>query len=176
MWRHWTSPWEQPYWILSHAFYRYSLFQNRKLTDKLVDQQGREWQIIIAIIKQEDQDGPGSLTWFFEIALAIFFCHFQRRIYKNFFMSVQCNWLTEWCFTPLLTVFQSYHSDSSHYSCFPGFHQYYAGLWSVLPKDTPMKKPRGSSSARTQDPGLWVKHFTNEPRVTLYTVQEAPIH
>ena len=29
-----------------------------------------------------------------------------------------------WCFTPLLTVFQSYHGDSSHYSCFPGFHQY----------------------------------------------------
>ena len=22
-----------------------------------------------------------------------------------------------WCFTPLLTVFQSYHGDSSHYSC-----------------------------------------------------------
>ena len=40
-------------------------------------------------MKQEDQDGPGSLTWFFEIALAIFSC-FQRRIYKNFFMSVQC--------------------------------------------------------------------------------------
>ena len=30
----------------------------------------------------------------------------------------------EWCFTPLLTVFQSYHGDISHYSCFPGFHQY----------------------------------------------------
>ena len=32
--------------------------------------------------------------------------------------------MIEWCFTPLLTVFQSYHGDSSHYSCFPGFHQY----------------------------------------------------
>ena len=32
--------------------------------------------------------------------------------------------LIEWCFTPLLTIFQSYHGDSSHYSCFPGFHQY----------------------------------------------------
>ena len=43
--------------------------------------------------KQEGQDGPGSLTWFFEIALAnffFFFCRFQRRISKNFFMSVQC--------------------------------------------------------------------------------------
>ena len=34
------------------------------------------------------------------------------------------DWLIEWCFTPLLTVFQSYHGDNSHYSCFPGFHQY----------------------------------------------------
>ena len=25
-------------------------------------------------------------------------------------------------------VFQSYHGDSSHYSCFPGFHQYKARL------------------------------------------------
>ena len=41
-------------------------------------------------MKQEGQDGPGSLPWFFEIALANFFCRFQRRIYKNFLMSVQC--------------------------------------------------------------------------------------
>ena len=42
-------------------------------------------------LKREGQDGPGSLTWFFEIALAIFLGgRFQRRIYKNFFMSVQC--------------------------------------------------------------------------------------
>ena len=40
--------------------------------------------------RQEGQDGPGLLTWLFEIALANFFCHFQRRIYKNFCMSVQC--------------------------------------------------------------------------------------
>ena len=26
-------------------------------------------------------------------------------------------WLAEWCFTPLSTVFQSYHGDYSHYSC-----------------------------------------------------------
>ena len=25
--------------------------------------------------------------------------------------------MIEWCFTPLSTVFQSYHGDSSHYSC-----------------------------------------------------------
>ena len=41
-------------------------------------------------MKQEGQDGPGSLTWLYEIALGIFFCRLQRRIYKNFFMSVQC--------------------------------------------------------------------------------------
>ena len=31
--------------------------------------------------------------------------------------------MIEWCFTPLLTIFQSCHGDSSHYSCFPGFYQ-----------------------------------------------------
>ena len=35
--------------------------------------------------------------------------------------------MIEWCFTSLSTVFQSYHSDGSHYSCLPGFHQYKAG-------------------------------------------------
>ena len=30
--------------------------------------------------------------------------------------------LTEWCFTQLSTVFQSYYS--SHYYVFPGFNQY----------------------------------------------------
>ena len=39
--------------------------------------------------QQEGQDGPGSLTWIFEITLANFFSLIQRRIYKNFFMSVQ---------------------------------------------------------------------------------------
>ena len=45
-------------------------------------------------------------------------------------------WLIEWCFTLLSTVFQSYHIIH----VFPGFHQYYAGLWNVLLKDTPTKK------------------------------------
>ena len=31
------------------------------------------------ILKQEGQDGPGSLTWFFEIALAIFFLSFSEK-------------------------------------------------------------------------------------------------
>ena len=44
----------------------------------------------IETLEKEGQDGLGSLTWFFEIAVAIFSCRFQRKIYKNFFMSVQC--------------------------------------------------------------------------------------
>ena len=39
-----------------------------------------------------------------------------------------------WCFTMLSTVFQSYHGDSSHYSCLSSTR---LGLLSVLPKDTP---------------------------------------
>ena len=41
---------------------------------------------------------------------------------------------------------------------FLGFTSTRLGLWSVLPKDTPTKKPRGSSAARTQDP--WITSQT----------------
>ena len=40
------------------------------------------------------------------------------------------------------------------------------GLWSVLPKATPMKKSRGSSAARTKAPWIISQTFTTEPRRT----------
>ena len=59
--------------------------------------------------------------------------------------------MIEWCFTPLLTVFQSYHGDSSHYSCFPGFHQYYNGLY--------LKKGDLVSQVETDGEGLYLKPY-----------------
>ena len=44
------------------------------------------------------------------------------------------------------------------FMCFLGFTSTRLGLWSVLPKDTPMKKPRGLCAAWTQD--LWI---TSQP-------------
>ena len=41
--------------------------------------------------------------------------HFSYELTQN--TKGKYDWLIEWCFTPLLTVFQSYHGDSSHYSC-----------------------------------------------------------
>ena len=41
---------------------------------------------------------------------------------------------------------------------FLGFSSTKLGLWIVLPMDTPLKKPRGSSVARTQDP--WITSQT----------------
>ena len=35
-------------------------------------------------IEQEGQNGPGSLTWFFEIALAIFFLSFSEKNSQEF--------------------------------------------------------------------------------------------
>ena len=56
----------------------------------------------------------------------------------------------------VLRRFQQYFSHitaTAHIiHVFPGFHQYQAGHWSVLPKYTSAKKPRGSSAAPTQDP------------------------
>ena len=41
---------------------------------------------------------------------------------------------------------------------FVGFTNTRLGLWSVLPMDTPIKRPRGSNVARTQDP--WIMSQT----------------
>ena len=59
-------------------------------------------------------------------------------------------------FNGVLRRFQQYFSHimvtAYIIHVFPGFHQYWAGALSVLPKETPTKKPRGSCAARTQDP------------------------
>ena len=73
--------------------------------------------------------------------------------------------LTEWCFTPLSTVFQSYHSDSSHYSCL-------SRVSPVLGMGSEVSCPRHSHDKPSEDPvqleprtpGLQVKHLTTEPR------------
>ena len=40
-----------------------------------------------------------------------------RYYYYYYYFIIIIIIIIEWCFTPLLTVFQSYHGDSSHYSC-----------------------------------------------------------
>ena len=67
-------------------------------------------------------------------------------------------------FTPLLTVFQSHHIDSSHYfHVFAGFHQKATALRCLAQRHS-HQKPRGTNVARTpRSPRLQVKHFTTEP-------------
>ena len=73
--------------------------------------------------------------------------------------------MNELCFFMLLsTVFQSYHSNSSHYSC-PSWVSKVLGCGSEV--SCPRKlaqKPRGSSMPRTQN--LWITSQTTEPRWT----------
>ena len=77
-------------------------------------------------------------------------------------------WLIEWCFMPLSTVFQSYHSYSSHYSSFLGFTSTRLGSEESRPRTLPRKKPEDPVRFKPRDPGLRVKHFTTEPRRTLF--------
>ena len=65
-------------------------------------------------------------------------------------------WLIDW-----MVFYAAFNSISviswqqlTLFMSFLGFTSTRLGLWSVLPKDTPTKKPRGSSAARTQDP--WI--------------------
>ena len=55
-----------------------------------------------------------NVVWFFML-------NAQNELMLKLWVSILSipafEWLIEWCFTPLLTVFQSYHGDSSHYSC-----------------------------------------------------------
>ena len=55
---------------------------------------------------------------------------------------------------------------------FLGFTSTRLGLWSVLPKDTPKKNPHDLVQLEPRTPGLWVKHFTTEPRRTSWPWSE----
>ena len=78
------------------------------------------------------------------------------------------DWLVEWCFTPLLTVFQSYHGDSSHYSCLSWVLPVLGrGAEVSCPRTLPRKNPEDPVRLEPRTPWLQVKHFTTEPRRTL---------
>ena len=73
--------------------------------------------------------------------------------------------LIEWCFTPLSTVFQSYHGDSSHYSCLSCVSPVLRWLPDMYcPRTLPRKYPEDPMRLEPRTPGLRVKHFTTEPR------------
>ena len=66
--------------------------------------------------------------------------------------------LIEWCFAPLSTIFQSYHGDSSHYSCL-------SWVSPVLGSGSEVSCPR-TLSRKTQriqccsNPGPWITSQT----------------
>ena len=87
------------------------------------------------------------------------------------------NVLIEWCLTPLATVFQSYHGDSSiihvfwvstvlgsHYSCLSWVLPVLGwGSKVSCPRTPPQKTSQDPVWLEPRTPGLRVKHFTTEP-------------
>ena len=73
------------------------------------------------------------------------------------------DWLIELCFTPLSTVFQSYHCDSSH-------HPFLSWVSQVLGWGSEVSCPRTPPTdpvrLEPRTPLLRVKHFTPETRET----------
>ena len=66
--------------------------------------------------------------------------------------------LIEWYFTPLSTVFQSHHGNSSHYSCLSWVSPVLGWCSKVsCPKTFPRKKKKH------RIPGLRVNHSTTDP-------------
>ena len=72
----------------------------------------------------------------------------------------------DWCFTPLLTVLQSYNGDIHIIHVFSGFHQYYAGVLKCLAQWHPTKISEDPVRLEPRSPRLQVKHFITEPRRT----------
>ena len=73
--------------------------------------------------------------------------------------------MIESCLTPLLTVFQSYQGDSSHYSCFSRVSPVLGwGSEVSCPRTLPRKNSEDPVWLEPRTPGLRVKHFTPMPR------------
>ena len=71
----------------------------------------------------------------------------------------------------LLTVFQSYHGDSSHYSCLSWVSPLLGWGSEVscprtLPQKKKKKKPEDPVRLEPKTPSLRVKHFNTEPTLT----------
>ena len=70
------------------------------------------------------------------------------------------DWLNDWMvfYAAFNRISDISWEQLTLFTSFLGFTSTRRGLWSVLPKDTPTKKPRGSSVARTQDPYIMSQH------------------
>ena len=85
--------------------------------------------------------------------------------------------MIEWCFTLLLTVFQSYHGDSSLYSRLSWVSSVLGwGSAVSCPRTLPRKKPKDQVRLEPRTPGLRVKHFNTEPRTTPLRINREYVH
>ena len=88
-------------------------------------------------------------------------------IYQNRRSMLMIDWLIELCFTPLSTVFQSDHGDSSHYSCLSRVSPVLGWDSEVsCPRTLPRKTSEDPARLKPRIPGLIIKYFTTEPRRT----------
>ena len=73
------------------------------------------------------------------------------------------DWLIDWMvfYATFNNISVISRQQLTLFMSFQGYTSTRLGLWSVLPKDTPMKKTRGSSAAWTQDP--WITSQNTAP-------------
>ena len=85
---------------------------------------------------------------------------------KHFLFSLKIS--VEWCFTPLLTVFRSYHGYRSHYSCLTWVSPVLCWALKCLAQRHPPQKKTTEDPVQLEPrtPGLRAKHFTTERRWT----------
>ena len=81
--------------------------------------------------------------------------------------------LVDWCFTPLSTVFQSYHGENSHYSSLSWVSPVLGwGSEMSCPRTLPRKKPENPVRLEPRTPRLRVKHLRMTHAGPLYQAVE----
>ena len=95
----------------------------------------------------------------------IFFERIEKIIrFSSFLTMFPKAFFHQWCFRPLSTVFQSYHGNSSHYSCLSWVSPVLArGSEVSCPRKLPQQKnPVDPVQLEPRMPGFQVQHFTTD--------------
>ena len=76
------------------------------------------WMLLQKVSTQVSLRSPLKLTWVDTFCSKYFFLYVQAPLFLiESIVRQLIDWLIEWSFKPLSTLFQLYHGDSSHRSC-----------------------------------------------------------
>ena len=147
------------------------------------------WSLLASFLKKPTCDTPTYVTWrslpsnqfVLEIVSTLpcasglirhklLFVYFFKELISFIGSLDECHtsdWLIERCFMPISTVYQLYHSDSSHFICLSCLSPVLSrGSEGSCTRTLQWKNPEDSVRFEPKIPGLRLKHSTTETRRT----------